>query len=102
MFGFYGRILTVNLTDESFKIDTLPEEIYGQVLGGKGLWPRVIREGLKPEHDRLPQRLHREPLPSGQQLTEEQFAPVFGRTTADILAALFPSLAPERYHSGGR
>jgi aldehyde:ferredoxin oxidoreductase len=31
-----------------------------------------IREGLKPEHDRLPQRLHKEPLPSGQQLTEEE------------------------------
>jgi aldehyde:ferredoxin oxidoreductase len=31
-----------------------------------------IREGLKPEHDRLPKRLHREPLPSGQHLTEEE------------------------------
>jgi aldehyde:ferredoxin oxidoreductase len=31
-----------------------------------------IREGLKPEHDRLPKRLHREPLPSGQQLSEEE------------------------------
>ncbi len=31
-----------------------------------------IREGLKPEHDRLPQRLHRESLLSGQQLTEDE------------------------------
>lgn len=31
-----------------------------------------LREGLKPEHDRLPQRLHREPLPSGQRLTEDE------------------------------
>jgi len=31
-----------------------------------------IREGLKPEHDRLPRRLHQERLPSGQQLTEEE------------------------------
>ncbi len=31
-----------------------------------------IREGLKPEHDRLPQRLHREPLPSGQHLSEDE------------------------------
>jgi aldehyde:ferredoxin oxidoreductase len=31
-----------------------------------------LREGLKPEHDRLPQRLHREPLPSGQQLSEAE------------------------------
>jgi len=31
-----------------------------------------IREGLKPEHDRLPRRLHQERLPSGQQLTGEE------------------------------
>jgi len=31
-----------------------------------------LREGLKPEHDRLPQRLHLEPLPSGQQLSEHE------------------------------
>jgi aldehyde:ferredoxin oxidoreductase len=31
-----------------------------------------LREGLKPEHDRLPQRLHREALPSGQQLSEAE------------------------------
>ena len=31
-----------------------------------------LREGLKPEHDRLPKRLHREPLPSGEQLTEDE------------------------------
>jgi len=33
----------------------------------------------------------------GLDMTEEQFAPLFGRTNADILAALFPSLTPERY-----
>ncbi len=31
-----------------------------------------IREGLKPEHDRLPKRLHQEALPSGQCLSEEE------------------------------
>ncbi|MHC1726907.1 MAG: aldehyde ferredoxin oxidoreductase family protein [Syntrophobacteraceae bacterium] len=31
-----------------------------------------IREGLKPEHDRLPSRLHREALPSGHSLSKEE------------------------------
>jgi aldehyde:ferredoxin oxidoreductase len=31
-----------------------------------------LREGLKPEQDRLPKRLHREALPTGQALTEEE------------------------------
>jgi aldehyde:ferredoxin oxidoreductase len=31
-----------------------------------------IREGLKPEHDRLPTRLHKEALPSGQKLGEDE------------------------------
>jgi aldehyde:ferredoxin oxidoreductase len=31
-----------------------------------------LREGLQPEQDRLPKRLHREALPSGQSLTEEE------------------------------
>jgi aldehyde:ferredoxin oxidoreductase len=31
-----------------------------------------LREGLKPEQDRLPKRFHREALPTGQALTEEE------------------------------
>jgi aldehyde:ferredoxin oxidoreductase len=31
-----------------------------------------LREGLKPEHDRLPRRLHRETLPTGQTITGEE------------------------------
>ncbi|MCG8617390.1 MAG: aldehyde:ferredoxin oxidoreductase, partial [Desulfobacterales bacterium] len=37
MNGFYNRILNVNLTDQSFEIETLPREIYAAYLGGKGL-----------------------------------------------------------------
>jgi len=33
----------------------------------------------------------------GLGMTEGQFAPLFGRTNADILSALFPLLPPERY-----
>jgi aldehyde:ferredoxin oxidoreductase len=31
-----------------------------------------LREGLKPEQDRLPRRIHREALPTGQALSEEE------------------------------
>jgi aldehyde:ferredoxin oxidoreductase len=31
-----------------------------------------LREGLRPEQDRLPKRLHREALPTGQALSEEE------------------------------
>lgn len=37
MYGFYNRILSINLTEQSFQIETLPREIYQTYLGGKGL-----------------------------------------------------------------
>ena len=37
MHGFYNRILTVNLSDQFFEIERLPQEVYEKYLGGKGL-----------------------------------------------------------------
>ncbi len=37
MHGFFNRILSINLTEQSFEIETLPQEIYQTYLGGKGL-----------------------------------------------------------------
>jgi aldehyde:ferredoxin oxidoreductase len=37
MHGFYNRVLSVNLTELSFEIQTVPKEIYQIYLGGKGL-----------------------------------------------------------------
>jgi aldehyde:ferredoxin oxidoreductase len=31
-----------------------------------------LREGLTPDQDRLPKRIHREALPTGQSITEEE------------------------------
>lgn len=31
-----------------------------------------VREGLQPEHDRLPKRLHNDPLPSGKSITSDE------------------------------
>ncbi len=52
MHSFYNRILSINLTEESFVIETLPREIYQIYLGGKGLasWLLYSRnpEGVEP------------------------------------------------------
>lgn len=37
MYGFYGRILKVNLSTQRFNITTIDEKIYCKYLGGKGL-----------------------------------------------------------------
>jgi aldehyde:ferredoxin oxidoreductase len=37
MYGFYGRILHVDLTQQSFSLETIEEEILQGYLGGKGL-----------------------------------------------------------------
>ena len=42
MFGFYGRILAVDVTNQSFEIEALDGEIYEQVLGGKGLATHLL------------------------------------------------------------
>jgi aldehyde:ferredoxin oxidoreductase len=37
MYGFYGRILKINLTEKSYKIERISDQILGMYLGGKGL-----------------------------------------------------------------
>ncbi len=44
MFGVYGRIITIDLSDQSFRIETLPENIYTRYLGGKGLATHLLVE----------------------------------------------------------
>ncbi|MFW9874937.1 MAG: aldehyde ferredoxin oxidoreductase family protein [Candidatus Thorarchaeota archaeon] len=42
--GFFGKILWVNLTEESIKEELIPKEIYRQYLGGYGLAVKLIYE----------------------------------------------------------
>ncbi|MGD8924949.1 MAG: aldehyde ferredoxin oxidoreductase N-terminal domain-containing protein, partial [Syntrophobacterales bacterium] len=37
MHGFFGRILVVNLSEETFNLEPIPDEVLGNYLGGKGL-----------------------------------------------------------------
>ena len=51
--GYMGKILWINLSEESFKEEELPEEIYRQYIGGYGLATKLIYEKLPPKTDAL-------------------------------------------------
>ncbi len=51
--GFYGKILWVDLFNESFKEEKIPDQIYRQFLGGYGLACKIIYDNTKSEYDPL-------------------------------------------------
>jgi len=44
MFGFYGRILTIDLSLNESRVESLPDEVFAGCLGGKGLATRLLLE----------------------------------------------------------
>ena len=44
MFGFYGRILTVDLSRKESRVETLSDDLFEECLGGKGLATRLLLE----------------------------------------------------------
>ena len=54
MFGQYGRILRINLSDQSYRSESIEETIYTRYLGGKGLASYLLYElnppGIDPLH----------------------------------------------------
>lgn len=42
MYGFYGRILKVDLSNESYSIEKTPAEVIARLLGGKGLASHLL------------------------------------------------------------
>lgn len=51
--GFFGKILVINLSDESFKEIELSEDYYRQYYGGYGLACRLIYEKMPPKTSAL-------------------------------------------------
>ena len=51
--GYMGKILWVNLSDETFKEENVPEELYRQYLGGFGLAAKYIYENMPKKVDPL-------------------------------------------------
>jgi aldehyde:ferredoxin oxidoreductase len=44
IYGFYGRIIQIDLSRKAFSIEFLPEEVYSRHLGGKGLATHLLLE----------------------------------------------------------
>ncbi|HDM09912.1 MAG TPA: aldehyde:ferredoxin oxidoreductase, partial [Desulfobacteraceae bacterium] len=44
MKGYYGRMLLVNVSDKSYEIVPLGEELLSATLGGKGLAAKLLLE----------------------------------------------------------
>ena len=51
--AFFGKILWIDLSNETIKEEVLPEEIYRQYLGGYGLATKLIYENMPPKADAL-------------------------------------------------
>ena len=51
MFGYCGRIMTIDVTDSSFQIDTYDEAFARAYLGGNGFAARTLYDRLSPGID---------------------------------------------------
>jgi len=53
MFGFYNMALNVNVTDQSYKLQVIPDHILSKNLGGKGLATHLLLQHNPPQVDPL-------------------------------------------------
>ncbi len=53
MHGWTGKLLRIDLRDESVKIEDIPEEILENYLGGRGLGVKLYYDSVSPEIDPL-------------------------------------------------
>lgn len=53
MKGFYGKLLRIDLTRREYAVETIPDEILGRYLGGKGLGSHLLLENVAPGTDPL-------------------------------------------------
>ncbi|MBW2573669.1 MAG: hypothetical protein JRD87_12015 [Deltaproteobacteria bacterium] len=52
MYGFYGRILKIDLNREAFSIEPVEDEILKTCLGGRGLATRLLLDHNPPGEGR--------------------------------------------------
>ncbi len=53
MFGYYNRILTIDLTTRSVTVEPLADQVLAECFGGKGLATRLLLERNEPGVDPL-------------------------------------------------
>jgi len=58
MFGFYGKILKINLNDKTYDIETIDDHILKTNLGGRGLATRLLLDYNPPGVDPLSPENH--------------------------------------------
>ena len=51
MFGHHGRILRIDVSDSSFRINTYDESFARAYLGGNGFAVKILYDSLKPGID---------------------------------------------------
>jgi len=58
MFGFYNRILTIDLTDKTFELEQISDDLLEQTLDGKGLATHLLLKKNPPGVDPLSPENH--------------------------------------------
>ena len=58
MYGFYGKILKIDLNEEVFNIEPVDDEILRTCLGGRGLAAHLLLDLNPPEVDPLASENH--------------------------------------------
>ena len=53
VYGYAGRILYVNLSEGTFAVKPLPEELIRDYIGGRGFVARLVYDGIPPGADPL-------------------------------------------------
>ena len=52
-FGYYGKLLEVDLTSGSVKATTIPDDDIKKFIGGRGLGTKILWDRVKPGTDPL-------------------------------------------------
>ena len=53
MFGYKGKILRINLTDETFLVEDLNLDLAKKFIGGRGLATKIFADEVDPKIDAL-------------------------------------------------
>lgn len=53
MFGYWGKLLRVNLTQKTYKIEEIPQETFNKLIGGAGIGAKILLEETVPNVDPL-------------------------------------------------
>jgi len=51
MYGWMGKILRIDLTEHSYEIEDLDEDLAKEYMGGRGLATKILYDEIDPEID---------------------------------------------------